>query len=72
MSTTVAQMTVEELKALVRDTVKETLLEILRDPDAGLELRPEFQSRLRASQAYVESGGKLISWDDMLHCLDSK
>jgi hypothetical protein len=72
MSTTVAQMTVEELKALVRDTVKETFLEILRDPDIGLELRPEFQSRLRTSQAYIKSGGKLISWDDMLHRLNSK
>jgi hypothetical protein len=72
MSTTMAQMTVEEFKALIRDTVKETLLETLRDPDAGLELRPEFESRLRESQAYVESGGELVAWDEMLHRLNSE
>ena len=37
---TVAELTVNELRDLIRETVRETLLE--RDPDAGLELRPEF------------------------------
>ena len=70
MSTTVAQITVDELKTLIRDTVKETLLETLRDPDMGLELHPEFEARLRESQAYVENEGELITWDKMLHRLD--
>ena len=36
---TVAELTVNELREIIRETVRETLLE--RDPDAGLELRPE-------------------------------
>ena len=70
MTLTVTQITVDELKALISETVKETLLETLRDPDVGLELRPEFESRLRESEAYVEGGGKLIPLDKMLHRLD--
>ncbi len=72
MSTTVAQITVDELKTLIHDTVKETLLETLRDPDAGLELCPEFEAQLRESQAYVEDGGELIAWDEMLQRLGSE
>ncbi len=71
MTLTVAQITVEELEALIRKTVKETLLETLRDPDAGLELRPEFKARLRESRAYVEGGGELVPLDEMLNRLDS-
>ena len=36
----VADLTVNELIDIIRETVIESLLE--RDPDAGLELRPEF------------------------------
>lgn len=36
---TVADLTVDELREIIRETVRETLLE--RDPDAGLELHPE-------------------------------
>ena len=72
MSTTVAQITVDELRTLIRNTVKEMLLETLRDPDVGLELRPEFEAQLRESQAYVEGGGELIAWDEMLHRLGSE
>jgi hypothetical protein len=70
MTLTVTQITIEELKALISETVKETLLETLRDPDVGLRLRPEFESRLRESQAYVEGGGDLIPFDEMVHRLD--
>ncbi len=70
MTITMTQITVEELKVLISETVKETLLETLRDPDVGLELRPEFESRLRESRDYVEGGGELIPMDEMLHRLD--
>lgn len=72
MSLTVAQITLEELQNLIRDTVRETLLETLRDPDMGLRLRPEIESRLRESQAYAEGGGELIPLEEMLHRLDSE
>jgi len=58
---TVAEMTIPQFKALIRETVEEVLQEFLGDPDAGLQLKPEFEERLRRSKEYVASGGKLLS-----------
>jgi hypothetical protein len=58
-------MTVAQLKALIRESVEEILRDILVDPDAGLQLRPEFEERLRQSIAYVNSGGKLLSFEEL-------
>jgi hypothetical protein len=58
---TVAEMTAHQLKALIQSAVKEALQEALSDLDAGLELRPEFAERLRQAEAYVTSGGRLLS-----------
>ena len=41
MTDSVADMTVDELRQLVRSVVKEVLAETLADPDAGLELRDD-------------------------------
>jgi hypothetical protein len=62
---TVGEMTVAQLKALIRESVEEILRDILVDPDAGLQLRPEFEERLRQSIAYVNSGGKLLSYEEL-------
>ena len=40
----VSNMTVEELKALIREIIAEVI-----DPDYGLELRPEFEEALKRS-----------------------
>ncbi len=40
----IGDMTVGELKAIIKDTVLEAL-----DPDYGLELRPEVEDELRKS-----------------------
>ncbi len=56
----VADLTVQEFKALVREIVIQTLLEMLGDPDEGLELRDEFAAALQRSLATVEAGGKTI------------
>ncbi len=61
----VADLTVQEFKELVREVVIQTLLEMLGDPDAGLELRDEFAEELRRSLASVESGGKTISMQEV-------
>ncbi len=70
MTLTMTRITIDELKAMISKTVKETLLETLRDPDMSLELRPEFESRLHESRAYVEGGGELLPLNEMLHRLD--
>lgn len=47
---TVKDLTIEQLRAIIRDVVSETLREVLttHDPDAGLALRPEVEARLAA------------------------
>jgi hypothetical protein len=50
MSTTnVADLTVDELRNLIRDVVAATINELLADPDAGLVLRDDFESELQHS-----------------------
>ena len=72
----VTEITVRELETLIQSAVREVFLEVLRDPDAGLQLRPEFEARLLEAQEYVASGGCLLSMDvltskaeDSLHSL---
>ena len=36
------------------------------DPDAGLELRPEFEKRLRQAVAHVASDGQLLSMEELI------
>lgn len=47
----VADLTVDELQALIRKVVHEELQDIIADPDKGLELTGEIQARLRSSLA---------------------
>ena len=57
---TVGQMTQSELKemlaSVVETTVEEKLLEILGDPDEGLELREAARARLIRQRETVASG----------------
>lgn len=58
-----ADLTIDQLKALVREAVEEALLDT-SDPDAGLELKPEFRERLRRSVA-AESDGDVAPLEDV-------
>jgi hypothetical protein len=63
---TLAQMTQEEFKEMletvVETTVERKLLEILGDPDEGLEIRREVQDRLLRQRQEVAGGqqGRLL------------
>jgi len=59
-ATKVSDLSVEELKNLIKQTVQETLNEMLDDPDAGLEFKPEFVREVQESFSYVKHGGKTI------------
>ena len=50
----VANLNLEELKALIKEAVKEEIEELLEDPDRGLELREEFIEELKATLAAKE------------------
>jgi hypothetical protein len=50
----VADLTPEELRTLVRESVAEALEELLGDPDEGLELKEEVKEQLRRSLDQAE------------------
>jgi hypothetical protein len=50
----VADLTIDELKKLIREAIHEQFKEMLFDPDNGLELKEEMEQRLRASLASKE------------------
>lgn len=46
MMATVAQMTKDELRAMIETAVEQKLLELLGDPDEGLPIRKTVRNRL--------------------------
>jgi len=66
----VADMSVDELRTLVQETVTQALIELLRDPDEGLELRDDFEKALQRSLENVRSGGKTLSAENVAAKLD--
>ena len=59
--TKVADLSVDELKELIREVVAQTILETVKDSDEGLELREETESALQISLAHIEADGKTRS-----------
>ncbi len=45
----IADLTLEEFRALIREAVTESLADLFADPDEGLELREEFEGELKRS-----------------------
>lgn len=60
MSTKLADLTVDEFKQLIATTVEWKLMEMLGDPDEGLELREEIKARLRCSLEAERRGARGI------------
>ena len=58
MAKTVADMTADELRTLVSSVVEEKLIELLGDPDVGLELRDDVRERLLRQQQSVADGDR--------------
>ena len=56
----IADLTIDEFKELVRETVLETLAELDGDPDEGNELRHEFVAEAKNSLPAIQSGAKTI------------
>jgi len=66
MSVTVAQMSKDELKEIIAKTVEQKLLEMLGDPDEGLEIRKSVRARLLAQKRAVASGKRGQSLDTVV------
>jgi len=56
-----SDLTTEKLRELIAEVVEEKLLELLGDPDAGLDIRDDVRERLLRSRAAVEQGAPTIA-----------
>ena len=61
----VKELTVEELKDLIQETVEETINSILFDIDEDKELKPEVKEQLINSLQRTEKGEKGISAEEV-------
>jgi len=50
----VSDLTIEELRRIIKEIIDEKFRELLFDPDEGLELKEEIEQRLRASLLSTE------------------
>jgi len=58
---TVSDLSVGELRTLIQESVKQTLMELFRDPDEGLELREDFRDMLQHSLRTMQAGSETLS-----------
>jgi hypothetical protein len=70
MSITIAQMTKEELQEMLETTIEQKLLEMLGDPDEGLELRDDVRERLLHQQRAVSAGERGQSFEDVVQQME--
>ncbi|MGB3653995.1 MAG: hypothetical protein WBA41_22670 [Rivularia sp. (in: cyanobacteria)] len=61
----IKDMSVNELKSLIKETVEETLEEFFADADAGKEIREEVKARLIASREAYKNGKKGIPAEEV-------
>ena len=61
----VSDLTVDELKGLIKEVVTQTLSEVLSDPDEGLELRPGAADQLRRSLTAMKAGTRGASLQEV-------
>ena len=61
MTARVADLSVDELRVLIQDVVRQTLKDVFRDPDEGLELREDFRDELLASLNAPRADNTLLS-----------
>jgi hypothetical protein len=61
--TTIADLTVDDLRKLIRETVIQTFFELLGDPDEGLELRDKFKLELQHALATDEASKTIPAQD---------
>lgn len=69
MTEMVAQMTKDELKEMIRETIEQTLLGLLGDPDQGLEVRKAVRDRLLRQQKAVADGERGIPLEEVVRSL---
>lgn len=69
MTTTVAQMTKDELREMIEALIEQKLLELLGDPDEGLEIRKLVRTRLLRQKAAVAAGERGQPFEEVVQQL---
>lgn len=61
----VKDLTVEELKLLIQETVAETIQSLMIDPDEGKQIKPEVKRQLLHSLQCTQAGDRGISAEEV-------
>jgi hypothetical protein len=69
MDATIAQMSKQEFKQMLATIVEEKLLELIGDPDEGLELRQSVRARLLRQKKAIAAGERGESFEDVVQRL---
>ena len=69
MSISIAQMSKDELKEVSASTIEQKLLELLGDPDEGLEIRKSVRERLLRQKRAVATGDRGESFENTVRRL---
>jgi hypothetical protein len=69
MSISIAQMSKDELKEVIASTIEQKLLELLGDPDEGLEIRKSVRERLLRQKRAVAAGERGESFENTVRRL---
>ena len=69
MTVSVAQMSRDELREMIEVTLEQKLLELLGDPDEGLEIRGSVRERLLRQQKAVATGERGEPFEDVVRRL---
>ncbi len=64
-TTKVADMTTDELREMIESSVERKLVELLADPDAGLELHPEIAESLQRQETEYAQGKRGKSLEEV-------
>lgn len=65
MAVSVAEMSRDELREMIEVTLEQKLLELLGDPDEGLEIRKSVRERLLRQQKAVAAGERGEPFEDV-------
>lgn len=66
----VKDLSIDELKLIIQETVTETIESLLNDPDTNLELKPEVEEQLRDSLEKTRNGERGIPLEEVAKKLD--
>ena len=69
MSITVGQMSKDELREMIEAVVEQKLVEMLGDPDEGLEIRKSVRARLLRQKKAVTEGERGQPLEDVVRQL---